>query len=210
MVLAFWVPEPAPLTKCRCFLVVLAFWWPEPAPLTKCRCFLLVLAFWGPEPAPSTSSRLERTLQGEKVAPEDAGQIDVQALIEKTTRDFNDRYTEGTFTELSAFCEQRRLKYAPPSDAEEHFELLAYIQDKLNLTVAPDKDGIVGVEILDHNPGQYRFRRGVSDSVASKKTEVYQPGAVAAGVFKEQFQVCRLLCSATLSSVRRYASREHV
>jgi len=135
--------------------------------------------------------------RGEKISL-DAGQVDVQAMIEKTKKDFNSRCVEGTFMDLRAFCEQQRLTYCPPSDEQGHSQLVSCIKCNLRLAVARDANGTLGVEIMDHNLVQYRFRRGVTDEVASKQVELYQVDRLADGLPAEQLEVLRRLISEIL------------
>lgn len=106
-----------------------------------------------------------------------AENVEIEKLVKRSHRDFAERYVEGTFTSLRAFCAQRGLEY-PDSDDEDGYEnLVHHIKSKLRLTVTKDKDGTVGVEVLDHQPGQYRFRRGQGDQVSTTKNERFDHDA---------------------------------
>ena len=98
--------------------------------------------------------------------------IDVSHFIKTVDTDFQYMYQEGTFHELWAFARQRRLPFEQGKAG--HQEALVAHLGTLGLTVATDRDGVPGVEILDHNPGQYRFKRGKSTQVQAVKREAFE------------------------------------
>ena len=54
------------------------------------------------------------------------------------------------------------------------------------MEVKEDPDGLLGVEVLDQSSGQYRFKRGMKDSVKLVKREGYADDS--GGVCKERFE----------------------
>lgn len=93
--------------------------------------------------------------------------VDVKALIRKTKAVYDDAYIEGTFYTLEAYA--KKLGMAGVSE----ITLLDHL-DKLGLEVVSDDAGVRGVEVPDCDEGQYRFKRGRRQEVASMKTEQYQ------------------------------------
>ena len=108
------------------------------------------------------------TVRGEGKYVQKAEVVDYKQFVESIEKVFDDRYEEGLFTELWAFARNRNL-----ADRFQGNEggLVEYLQESLGLTVTKDKAGIVGVEVLDHQAGSYRFRRGASSQVVKRKTE---------------------------------------
>ena len=98
-----------------------------------------------------------------------ADKLDVKTLVSKQSSDYVDRYEEGSFVELWVFARQRGLKFGKRQTRE----LTEYVQETLGMNVKSDDDGTVGVEILDHNKGQYRFRRGIRNEAVIEKQEQY-------------------------------------
>ena len=67
--------------------------------------------------------------------------VDCDTIVKKNEADYDDRYEEGTFTELWAWARKRNLKFSRPDEEDllkEHVRSLGF-----NLT--QDKAGVVGV-----------------------------------------------------------------
>ena len=95
--------------------------------------------------------------------------IDVERFIEKTSSHYDDRFEEGTFHELWSFAESRRLPFKRGQEGE----LIQHIEEKLDKRVIEDEDGVVGVEIMDSPPGQYRFKRGKKTAIGATRKEKF-------------------------------------
>lgn len=113
----------------------------------------------------------------------DEEMIDVKAFIAKQDKDYSDRFEEGTFHELWSFVKRRRLDFDPEVEGDQE-KAMEYIEKELNMEIVVDDDGVCGVEILDHEPGQYRFKRGRESSTSMRKEEHHRNKAEA----KERFQ----------------------
>ena len=140
-----------------------------------------------------TELRLDRQ-SGEKKF-QDQEEVDTEKFIDKVKESFHDRFEEGTFHEIWSFAGKRNLKYDNEAD------LIDHIESKLGMNVVEDEEGNLGVEILDHDPGQYRFRRGRGERRKMVKREKY--GKEADPIAKERFEQGRakLEANATAQNV---------
>ncbi len=75
--------------------------------------------------------------------------------MEKGDKQFERDFVTGTFQTLSRFAQLRRIK------CETQNELIELIKFKYpDYRIVVNKQGEVGVEILDQVEGEYRFERG--------------------------------------------------
>lgn len=122
--------------------------------------------------------RRDRTSGANRFKKDEA--IDIQQFVSKVNSEYKDRFEEGTFHELWAFARQRHLAYTK----EQEGDLIQFIQESLGLEVVADEDGTLGVEILDHSAGQYRFKRGRQHAIERKQREGFQDKAAAVERFE--------------------------
>lgn len=106
-------------------------------------------------------------VRGEKKFHKDEA-VDVKRLAEKKKSTFDERYEEGTFYELRAYARKCGL-----DDFADDSDLIQHLQDKFGLQVREDADGTLGVEVVDQDASQYRFKRGRRAEASTIKRESY-------------------------------------
>ena len=103
--------------------------------------------------------------------------------MEKGDKQFERDFVTGTFQTLSRFAQLRRIK------CETQNELIELIKFKYpDYRIVVNKQGEVGVEILDQVEGEYRFERGHDDYIEIHKMEAYdgQSSSAHADAWKNQ------------------------
>ena len=84
---------------------------------------------------------------------------------------YNDRYISGRFVSLA----DRVAQLFPDRRFKDTREMFFYAKDHLSLDVKRDKDGALGIEVLNENTG-YSFKRGIKDSSNFTSVESFDEG----------------------------------
>ena len=88
--------------------------------------------------------------------------------VETGDRQFDKNFVTGTFQALWRFAKMRNLRF------QSQDELIDIIKEKYSeYRIIVNKQGEVGVEILDQQEGEYRFERGHDDYTEYHKLESY-------------------------------------
>lgn len=103
----------------------------------------------------------------------DEQNVQIQEIVQKSMEGFEEKFVEGTFMTLESFQDTRHLSHLNRE------QLVHHIENVLSIPIVSDDQALIGVDIYDHNPGQYRFKRGAVVRVNRTKKEEYDDKRVA-------------------------------
>ena len=96
----------------------------------------------------------------------------------------NDEFVQGTFRETTKYM---RTEY-PHVRCENVAEMTRFLQDNAKEKVVRTRDGRIGVELLDHDADDFRFKRGLYSGVGTHEFTAVTADDLMSEVFQNKME----------------------